>query len=454
MERDKSLESHPGDSQGRRNDQSASILRAFRSKNYRLFFAGQSFSLIGTWMQQVAMSWLVYRLTGSAILLGVIGFVSQIPTLVVSPFAGVLADRWNRRRLLVATQSLAMVQAFILAALVLSGLIQVWEIILLSMFLGIVNSCDVPIRQSFVVEMVEAKEDLPNAIALNSSMFHGTRLIGPSLAGLLIVMVGEGVCFLINGFSYFAVIISLLAMQIKPIMNDFKKRRVLREVMEGFSYAFSFTPIRSVLLLLAGMSLAGFPYVILFPVFAKEILNGGPHTFGFLMTATGVGSFVSALYLASRRSVLGLGRIIAISPAVFGACIIAFSFSRSLLLSLFILVFSGFGMMILVASSNTIIQTVVDDDKRGRVMSLYTMAFMGVSPFGALLAGVLAGHIGAPHTVAIGGGCCILASAVFACGLPGFRRSATPVYRKLGILPVELAESGESSGPGMRRDEL
>lgn len=424
----------------------SSILRAFRWKNYRLFFAGQSFSLVGTWMQQVAMSWLVYRLTGSAFLLGVIGFVSMVPTLFVSPFAGVLADRWDRRRLLIATQGLAMAQAFVLAALVLSGSVQVWHIIFLSLLLGIVNSCDVPIRQSFVVEMIEAKEDLANAIALNSSMFHGTRLIGPSLAGMLISMVGEGVCFLVNGLSYIAVIVSLVAMRLEPRARVPGKGKVLHEVFEGLSYALSSPPISSILLLLAGMSLVGFPYVILLPVFAREVLLGGPHTFGFLMTATGTGSFVAALYLASRRNVLGLNRLLVVSPALFGVCIAAFSFSRSLGLSLAILFFSGFAMMVLVTASNTIIQTVVDDDKRGRVMSLYTMAFMGVSPFGALIAGFMAGHIGSPNTVAIGGACSILASAVFACGLPALRRSAGSGGRRRGGMPEGASQRDRATG--------
>jgi MFS family permease len=434
---------------GRYNRVSAgdgSILRAFRSRNYRLFFAGQSFSLIGTWMQGVSMSWLVYRMTGSALLLGVIGFVSQIPTLAISPFAGVIADRWNKRQLLIATQSLAMVQAFILAALVLAGVIHIWEIVILSALLGIVNSFDVPIRQSFVVEMV-GKEDLANAIALNSSMFHGTRLIGPSLAGLLIGLTGEGVCFLINGFSYLSVICSLIAMRIAPRPRSSGSPPVLSELKEGFAYAFSFTPIRSILMLIALVSLLGIPFVVLMPVFAREILHGGPHTFGFLMTASGVGSFAASIYLASRKNVLGLGRIIAFSPAVFGLSIIAFSFSRSLLLSLVILVFAGFGMMIQIASSNTIIQTVVDDDKRGRVMSLYTMAFMGMAPFGSLLAGALAGRIGTPHTVVLGGICCLLGSAAFILGLPAFRKAVRPVYERLGILP---SEGGAESEPELK----
>jgi MFS family permease len=419
----------------RRSGRFASILRALRSKNFRLFFAGQGFSLIGTWMQSVAMSWLVYRMTGSAFLLGVIGFVSQVPTFLVAPFSGVLADRWNRRQILIITQSIAMAQAFILSAFVLSGTIRVWEIICLSALLGIVNGFDIPFRQSFIVEMVEEKEDLGNAIALNSSLFHGARLIGPALAGLLIAVVGEGVCFLVNALSYLAVICSLALMRITSRPAPVVKRRILSELHEGYTYAFSFTPIRSILMLIALVSMLGMPYVVLMPVFAKEILHGGPHTYGFLMTASGVGSFIGALYLASRKSVLGLGRIIAFAPGIFGLSVAVFALSNLLWLSLILLVIAGFGMMMQIASSNTFLQTVVDDDKRGRVMSLYTMAFMGMAPFGSLLAGALAGRIGAPFTVLAGGLCCVVGSVAFACQLPSFRKYVRPVYERMGILP-------------------
>lgn len=443
------------DISGRRtrfSNRGGTILRAFRSRNYRLYFTGQSFSLIGTWMQGVAMSWLVYRLSGSALLLGVIGFVSQIPTLAIAPFAGVIADRWDRRRLLIATQAFALVQAFVLAALVLTGVIRIWEIVVLSALLGIVNSFDVPIRQSFVVEMV-GKEDLANAIALNSSMFHGTRLIGPSLAGLLIGVMGEGICFLINGISYLAVICSLMAMRIVPRPRSTSSPQVLTELKEGFTYAFTFTPIRSTLLLIALVSLLGIPYVILMPVFAKEILHGGPHTFGFLMTAAGVGSFAAAIYLASRKNVIGLGRLIAFSPAILGLSTIAFSFSRSLPLSLVFLAFAGFGLMLQIASSNTIIQTVVDDDKRGRVMSLYTISFLGMAPFGSLIAGALAGRIGAPYTVVLGGICCLLGSAAFILGLPSFRKAVRPVYERMGIVPGTAGIEPQPAIPIAREEQ-
>jgi MFS family permease len=414
-----------------------SVLRALRYRNYRLFFIGQSLSLIGTWMQSVAMSWLVYRLTGSAFLLGVIGFVSQVPTFLVAPFSGVLADRWSRRYILIVTQSVAMVQAFILSVFVLTGTIKVWEIIVLSALLGIVNSFDVPFRQSFVVEMVEGKEDLGNAIALNSSMFHGSRLIGPSLAGIIIAVVGEGPCFLINGLSYMAVIVSLAAMRIETPPSVIKQHHILRQLQEGFRYAFGFPPIRYVLVLIALVSFLGMPYIVLMPVFAKEILHGGPHTFGFLMTASGLGSFTGALYLASRKSVLGLGRIIAFAPGIFGAGVAFFALSRIMWLSVILLVFAGFGMMMLIASSNTILQTVVEDDKRGRVMSMYTMAFMGIAPFGSLMAGAIAGRIGAPFTVLLGGLCSIVGSVAFVSRLPSFRKYVRPVYEQMGILPTK-----------------
>ena len=425
--------------------QISSILRALRYRNYRLFFIGQGLSLIGTWMQQVAMSWLVYRLTGSALLLGVIGFVSQVPTFLVSPFSGVLADRWDRRNMLLITQSLSMVQAFILSAFVLTGTIQVWEIILLSALLGIVNSFDIPFRQSFVVDMVEGKEDLSNAIALNSSMFHGARLVGPSLAGLLIAVVGEGVCFLVNGISYLAVIASLAAMKLTPKQPSDRKRHILHELHEGITYAFTFPPIRALLMMIGLVSLLGMPYVVLMPVFAKVILKGGPHTFGFLMTAAGLGSFTAAIYLASRKSVLGLGRIIPVSLGIFGISIAAFAFSHLIWLSLILLVFAGFGVMLQIASSNTILQTIVDDDKRGRIMSLYTMAFMGMAPFGSLLAGALAGLIGTPITVLIGGISCLIGSLIFACWLPTFRKYIRPVYARMGIIPEVAAGIGAAS---------
>ena len=414
------------------------IFRALSHRNYRLFFGGQSISLIGTWMQQIAISWLVYRLTNSALLLGIVGFSSRIATFLLASLAGVLADRWNRHRVLVITQTASMIQAMVLAILVLTGTIAVWHIILLSLLLGLINALDVPTRQSFIVDMIEKREDLGNAIALNSSMVNGARLIGPSVAGILIATLGEGICFLLNGLSFIAVVVALLAMKITPKNREIQNLQVLQELKEGYSYAFGFAPIRSVLLLLALVSLMGMPFTVLMPVFAEKILQGGPRALGFLLGATGVGAVAGSIYLASRKSVVGLGRIIVIASSLFGIGLIAFSFSRVFWLSLLIMLVTGFGMMVQMASSNTILQTLVEEDKRGRVMSFYTMAFMGMVPFGSLLAGSLADMIGAPKTVMIGGIACIIGSIMFAKKLPLLRSMVRPIYIKKGILPETL----------------
>jgi MFS family permease len=414
------------------------IFRALSHRNYRLFFGGQSISLIGTWMQQIAMSWLVYRLTHSAFLLGVVGFTGRIPTFLFAPLAGVLVDRWSRHRLLVITQILSTIQALILAFLVLAGMITVWHIIFLSLFLGFVNAFDVPVRQSFVVDMVEKEEDLGNAIALNSSMATSARLFGPSIAGILIATVGEGMCFLLNGLSFLAVIAALLAMKIPRRKREMQNRQVIQGLKEGFSYAFGFAPIRSLLLLLGLVSLMGMPYQVLMPIFAGRILHGGPHTLGFLMAASGCGALAGTIYLASRKSVLGLGRIIVISSSLFGIGLITFSLSRVLWLSFLLMSLTGFGMMVQMASTNTVLQTIVEEDKRGRVMSFYAMAFMGMVPFGSLLAGSLANNIGAPYTVMIGGIACILGSVMFSKKLPSLRKIARPVYVEKGIISEEL----------------
>lgn len=429
------------------------LLRALRSRNYRLFVAGQSVSLVGTWMQQVAMSWLVYRLTGSALLLGVVGFTSQIPTFLISPVAGVLADRWDRRRLLLGTQILAMLQAGFLAVAVLTGYIQVWQIILLSLVLGIVNAFDIPIRQSFVVEMVDYREDLGNAIALNSSMVNGARLVGPSIAGLLVASVGEGICFTLNAVSYLAVIMALSAMRIQPGSHRQRpKRKILHELVEGAKYTFGFGPIRSILLLVAFISLMGMPYAVLVPVFAKEILKGGAHTFGFLMTAAGCGALAGTVYLASRKSVLGLGRLIVKAAVIFAVGIAAFSLSRNLMLSMAALAMSGFGAMTLVASSNTILQTILEEDKRGRVMSFFTMAFIGMAPFGSLAAGAIADAIGPQNTILIGAFFCLAAGVLFARELPHIREKVRPIYIRMGIIQ-EVAEGMECGAEAPPLDE-
>lgn len=410
------------------------ILRALRHRNYRLFFTGQSISLVGTWMTRVATSWLVYRMTHSAELLGLVSFASLIPTLLLTPLAGVLADRWDRRRILVLTQVLSMAQSFILAALTLSGVIQVWQIIALNLFQGCVNAIDMPARQAFLVEMVEDREDLSNAIALNSSMFNGARLVGPAIAGVLIAISGEGVCFLADGFSYVAVILSLLAMKIKRSLAALEPAPMLRGLAEGFRFAFGFTPIRAILLLTALTGLIGMPYTVLMPVFARDVLGGDAHTFGFLMSCVGLGALTGALYLASRRSVRGLGRIIPLSAALFGMGLIAFSLSRSLPLSCLLLFAAGFGMMVQTASGNTILQTIVDDDKRGRVMSFYGTALLGMTPFGGLLAGYLAGLIGAPLTILADGLIILLGAALFARNLPRIRELTRPIYVRKGII--------------------
>ena len=414
------------------------IFRALSHRNYRLFFGGQGVSLIGTWMQQIAMSWLAYRLTNSALLLGVIGFTSRIPTFLLASLAGVLADRWNRHRILVITQTLSMVQAMILAILVLTETVAVWHIVSLSLLLGLINAFDMPARQSFVVDMIERGEDLGNAIALNSSIVNGARLIGPSIAGILIATLGEGMCFLLNGLSFIAVIVALLAMKIVPKQRKMQGSQVFQGLKEGFSYAFGFAPIRSVLLLLALVSLMGMPYTVLMPIFAENILHGGPQALGFLMGATGVGAIAGSIYLASRKSVLGLGRIIVISSNLFGIGLIAFSLSRLFWLSSLFMLLTGFGMIVQMASSNTVLQTIVEEDKRGRVMSFYTMAFMGMVPFGSLLAGSLANNIGAPQTVMIGGVACILGSVMFAKKLPSLRKIARPIYIEKGIISEDL----------------
>lgn len=409
--------------------------RALRFRNYRLFFGGQLISLIGTWMQQIAVTWLVYRLTNSAFFLGAVGFAGQMPIFIVTPFAGVFADRLNRHRILVATQTLSMIQATILAVLTLTGNIQVIHIFLLSIFLGLINAFDNPTRQSFVLEMIENKEDLGNAIALNSSMFNSARLLGPSIAGIVIAAIGEGLCFLLNALSFVAVIIALLAMRIAPRERKQESRGVLEGFKEGFKYAFGFAPIKYILLLLALVSVMGMPYAVLMPIFARDILHGGPRTLGFLMGATGMGAVTGAIFLASRKSVAGLSRWIPTAASIFGTGLIAFSFSRSLWLSIGLLYVVGFGMMVQMASSNSILQTVSDDDKRGRVMSFYAMAFMGMAPFGSLLAGSLASFIGAPTTLMISGICCIIGAAVFAAKLPKLHEKIHPIYMKIGIIP-------------------
>lgn len=416
-----------------------SLGRALVHRNYRLFLLGQGISLIGTWMQQAAMSWLIYRLTNSPFLLGLMSFSSQIPSLILSPLAGVAADRWNRHRALMVTQSLAMLQAILVLVVANSSGQIIWILMGLGFFLGVVNAFDMPLRQSFLVEMVPDRTLLGNAIALNSSIVNGARLVGPSLAGLMIGAWGESACFLMNALSYVAVIFALLGMRDLPARLVVSEGRVVDRLMEGLRYAFGFAPLRQLLLLLALVSCLSTSMSVLMPVFAKKILQGDARTQGLLLGAMGLGALASALYLASRKSVLGLGRVTIISVTCYGLGQIAFSHSTVLWISLPILVVTGGCMMLHMAASNTLIQTIVEEDKRGRVMSLYTMAFLGVGPIGSLLGGTLAERIGAPATVMISGLICLAAAATFATQLPRLRTLVRPIYEQAGILPKPVA---------------
>ena len=420
------------------------MFRALRYRNYRLFFTGQGISLIGTWMQHVALSWLVYRLTDSVFLLGAVNFCSQVPTFLLSPFAGVVADRFDRKKVLLITQLLSMVQASILAVLVLTERVEIWHILALSAVLGIINAYDIATRQAFVIQMVDKREDVSNAIALNSSLFNMARLVGPSLAGILIAVVGEGICFLINAVSYLAVLASLLMMRLQPFVKEVRKRKVWQSLQEGFSYAYGFAPIRALILIVALLSLFGMPFTVLMPVFARDVLHGGANTLGYLMGASGVGALTGALFLAQRKSVLGLGKVMVFTMMLFGASLVAFSFSTVLQVSLVCMLFGGFGMIVTMASCNTLLQTIVEDNKRGRVMSLYSMAFMGMAPFGSMLAGTVAEYIGVSYTLAACGLLCAISIIPFAINLDRLRQMVTPIYRQLGILP-EIAKGLQSA---------
>jgi MFS family permease len=414
--------------------------RALRHRNFRLYFTGQSISLIGTWMTRVATSWLVYRLTGSALLLGVVGFAGQIPTFLLAPFAGVLVDRVNRRNLLVWTQILAGIQSLALAALTLLKIITIHEIIALSVLQGLINAFDMPGRQSSLVLMVSDatgrpdKQDLSNAIALNSSIVNMARLVGPALAGIVIAAVGEGYCFAIDGISYVAVVISLLMMRLPASTLKRAAASMLEQLREGWSYVVTFRPIRTILTLFALLSLMGMPFIVLMPIFATQVLHGGPHTLGYLMGASGVGALISAISLALRKSVRGLTIMIQIAAVMFGTGLILFGLSHYLALSLFLMLIVGFGMMQGLAASNTIIQTLVPEDKRGRVMSYYTMAFVGMTPFGSLLAGTLAHTFGAPHAVRITGTFCLAGAAWYTTQLKSIRSIMRPIYIEMGII--------------------
>lgn len=414
-----------------------SLWRALRHRNYRLFISGQIVSLVGSWMTQLAMSWLVYRLTGSALLLGVVGFASQIPTFFISPFAGVWLDRQNRHRVLVVTQTLAMLQSLALAALAISGRIQIWHIVALALVQGFINAFDMPARQAFVVEMIDDRADLNNAIALNSSMVNMARLVGPALAGVVIARQGEGFCFLIDGLSYIAVIASLLMMRIEPRAFKAKSESAWRSLQSGLVYINDFKPIRATLLTLAFLSLTGMSYMTLMPVIIRQLLHGDASTQGTLMIGSGIGALAGALYLASRKNVIGLGNILAGAPLLLGMGIFALSWSHSVALSFVILMFASCGTIGQITASNTLIQTLVEEDKRSRVMSFFTVAFLGMSPFGSLLAGFMTHRLGIHATLELASISCFLAALWVWTHLKVLRRQARPRLETLGILPLE-----------------
>ncbi|MGA2264528.1 MAG: MFS transporter [Acidobacteriota bacterium] len=396
------------------------MFRALRHRNFQLFFGGQLISLIGTWMQTLAQSWLVYRLTHSVALLGEVGFASQIPILFLSPVAGIFADRHSRHRIVIGTQTLMMIQALIMAALTLTQTIKVWEIFVLAVFLGLCNAFDMPTRQSFIVEMV-GSEDLMNAIALNSSMFNAARSIGPAIAGILVAALGEGMCFLLNGLSFIAVLAGLLLMKIGPRSHQRAHAPKLEQLREGFHYVRDNIAIRTLLVLLSVVSLLAMSYTVLMPIFADKVLHSGPSGLGGLLTSVGVGALIGALFLARRQRVQGLDLVVGWACAGFGACLILFSLSRSFGLSLFLLVPSGFFLMTQLASTNTLIQSIVSDTMRGRVMGIYSMMFLGLAPFGSLIAGFIAQHFGAPLAVLICGSTSIVGAVVFSLRRPGLK---------------------------------
>jgi MFS family permease len=424
----------------------ATTVRALRHRNFQLFFAGQLISLVGTWMQTVAQSWLVYRMTGSTLLLGAVGFASQIPVFLVAPIGGTVADRANRHRVVIATQTVSMVLAFLLAVLTLTHRIQVWQIIVLAAGLGVVNAFDIPARQAFLMDMV-GREDLMNAIALNSSMFNGARILGPAVAGIVVAWVGEGWCFFANAVSYIAVIAGLLMMKIEHPANLANQGSPIEHILEGFRFVLQTAPIRAILLLLGLVSLVGMPYSVLMPVFASEILHRGARELGMLMGATGVGALLGALSLATRVGVKGLGRFIGMCAAGFGGSLILFAFSRLFWLSMILLIPVGFTMMLQMASSNTLLQSMVPDQLRGRVISVYSMMFMGMAPFGAFFAGAIANRIGAPWTVAVGGVACIAGAVAFGLNLPNIRGQARELISAQGMTDGSPGVQMTSRGP-------
>ncbi|HUN89284.1 MAG TPA: MFS transporter [Terriglobales bacterium] len=414
--------------------------RALQYRNFRLFFAGQGISVIGTWMTRLATSWLVYRLTHSALLLGIASFSGQIVTFLLGPVAGVWVERLERRSLLVWTQLAGAVQSLALAVLTLGHAIRLWEIIVLSAFQGVINAFDAPARQAFLIQMIDDRRDLSNAIALNSSMNNGARLLGPAMAGLVIAAIGEGWCFLIDGVSYLAVIGSLLAMKIRPLETHLVRAGMRAQMREGWDYVYGSEPLRTILLFFAVISLMGYPYMVLMPVFAAQVLRGGAHTLGWLTAASGVGAVLSGLSLAVRKTVIGLAEMLPIGGGLLGCALILFCFSHALWWSLLLVSFAGFGLMQVAAVTNTLIQSMVSEDKRARVISYYAMAFFGAAPLGSLFAGVLAHKIGAPYTVALTGTCCVAAALWFLFRLPKLIADGG-IYRDALLAPSrELTE--------------
>lgn len=421
------------------------ILVSLKTRNFRLYFSGMCVSLIGTWMQQIAMSWLVYQLTGSVLLLATVTFMAQIPILLVTPFMSVLVDRFDRRRLLITTQTLSAVQALLLAWLTLSGEIQVWHIMVLSLFIGCVNALDNPTRQAFYPSLVP-KENLSNAIALNSAVINGSRLIGPAIGGVLIGLFGEGLCFLINGISYIGVLIALFMMQLQVKERNIQSHRITEDLREGFSYVTGNIPIRALLLLMTGISFFGLPLTTFIPALVKDILSGGSEQLGLMLSCVGIGSFSAAIYLAARKSVLGLGKVVTLAGVLLGIAIVAISFAQTVWLSALICIPIGFCIIANVASINTLLQTLSDEDKRGRVMGYLAMTFTGITPLGSMFLGFLESYIGLSHIILISGCACIISALIFEHYRPLVRKHARLVYIEKGIIPeiaVGIAASEE-----------
>jgi MFS family permease len=409
-------------------------LRAFRSKSFRIFYAGQGLALLGNWMQSVAMSWLVYRVTGSALLLGVTAGAQQLPVLFLSPIAGVWADRVNRRRLLMLIQSLAFIQAVTLAVLTFAGAVRVPHLIGLALLLGIITSFETPTRQAFLLELIEHREDLPNAIALQSMLFQSTRFVGPSVAGLMLAALGEAWCFLSNALCYLAIIGTYAAVRVRPRGPAQDEVEWWRQLASGFAYAFGYTGTRRLLLLLMTVGFFTAPWQSLMPIFAAETFSGDSRTFGFLIGAVGLGAVAGTFALAARSSVRGLGRILAATTVAAGAALIGFSLSGTLWLSLVFLAVFGAGLVVTAASINTILQTLAEEDKRARIISLYVMCFLGFAPIGNFAAGALAEAIGVHWTLFSCGVVVATAGCVFALRRKSWAQAVRPVYLKQGII--------------------